>query len=510
MRKHPYPPRGSSTLEILIALFVLSLTLCAVILVIFGNQSLAIDAHNYQEALGLSKAQLEWAHALAEYDFNLLNSTSSTKTIDSITYTESLTVTQADLFTKKIDSAVLWQQGGRTVQVNLSTLLTNPTGLVSGNSCSSVLTSGWATPQLTGPIAIGSNTGGNPVTSMHAFNKKLYVTTSNTSGHNNDFYIFSLLMPQAPTLLSELDTNTTTAGLNDVAIASTTTNVFGFVANGVSPNFTTCSESATCSQLQILDMTNVAHPSVVRNYKLNSTLAPFVKGSGGQANANTVVYSNGYVYLGLTKTALGPEFNILDVGAKVGTPTNPVYLGGFSVGRGVSSITVSHGYAYLTTSDTTRELIVLDIHNPANPTQVTLFDAPGSSGFGLGNTSTVLGSTVFLGRNYVSNAPEFYALAASNPLGSLPVISSLDIGTNAHTEGISSLIVRGTIVFMTTTRTVQLWDITSITTPTLITSLDLSASGSVGITSTCEGNTVYIGGYKTATYKGAMYILSAT
>ena len=63
---------GFSTLELLIAFAVLTLSLTAVILVAFGNQSVAIDTELAQRALYLAAKNLDEAGALAISDFDAL------------------------------------------------------------------------------------------------------------------------------------------------------------------------------------------------------------------------------------------------------------------------------------------------------------------------------------------------------------------------------------------------------------------------------------------------------
>src|SRR3569832_1785768 len=62
--------RGVSTLEVLIAFAIMTFTLTAVILVVFGNQFFSFDLQTNIEALSKAEAQLENIRALARNNFS--------------------------------------------------------------------------------------------------------------------------------------------------------------------------------------------------------------------------------------------------------------------------------------------------------------------------------------------------------------------------------------------------------------------------------------------------------
>lgn len=498
--------KGGSTLEILIAFAILTLALSATAMVIFGNQYAALAAQLNQEALYKAQGMLEEARATSRFDINLVVASTSTDTSGSLVYTKMLSVSQIDLYLKQVTSTVSWSQHGRVLSVSLSTILGDSTNVQGGSTCSSVLTGNWNNPQLGTPIAVGSSVDGNPVTGLTVFNKKIYITTSNTHGHNDDFYIYDTsVMPESPTYLSSMDANIVTPGLNAVAFASTTEGAFAYVANANTPNWSTCNAKASCAQVQVISVNNPSSLSVIKNIKIPATSTPFVTGSGGQGIGNTVTYKNGYLYIGLTKTQSGPEFVIYDVGAGAGSPTNPKYVGSYAVGRGVNTIVVARGFAYLATNDNVREVLVLDVHTPSSPVAVGLFNAPGSLGFGAGYSLSLIGNTLYLGRNYVSNAPELFVLNVSTPASVLPAIASVDVGISSDPQSINGIVIRSTLAFLVTTDFLQIYNIANSVSPTLVHSLDVSSDGSVGAALACEGNYLYVGAYRSVNDKGVIY-----
>jgi len=488
--------RGVATLEILIAFTILMLSLTAVILVVFGNQSISIDTQTNSEAVSKAQAVMEIARALSRQDFNAVTSIAATP--DDI-YQKSLNVVSVDASTKQVTAIVSWISMGRSLSVRQTTLFTNPTA---GNTCSATLSGDWTNPQhydfsttdLISP-ASGNNSNGLSISDVKAYRQKLYMIAATTGNFKNTFYIFDLPAnpSQMPTYLGSMDNAAATDdGLSALAVFGN----YAYVANAHDANFQTCSQSSTCAQLQIIDITNSSAPAVKKSYKVPSALAPFVLGnmtSTGQAVGKSIFYSSGYVYLGLTKTASGPEFNIIDVH----DPLNPFWVGSYAVGRTVNSIYVKNNYAYLMTDDNARELLTLDISNKSNPTAVGLFNAPGSSGFGYGTSVALLGTKLYIGRSYVSNAPEFYILDNTNPASTLSSLGSKDIGTSANNDSVNTLTVREYLAFILTNKEFQIWNVSN---PAAIASYAVIPLGNFtngagtgsGTTLSCTGNYFYV------------------
>ncbi len=69
--------QGFSTLEMLIAMTILSLSLSAAVLLSGGNQSLSVDTQGDLAATGVARKALETQEALARKDFKMVNSTTT-------------------------------------------------------------------------------------------------------------------------------------------------------------------------------------------------------------------------------------------------------------------------------------------------------------------------------------------------------------------------------------------------------------------------------------------------
>ncbi len=507
--------RGFSIIEVVIAMAMAIVVISGVVIAsggfgstLRGYQSTILRGQTDAEALTQAEKLLEYMQSLGRQDFNLVNPI-ATSTADHTFFGSVDTRLQSDLLTKLVTATVSWRTDyGATSTTKLSTLVTNLDNVTSPSSCDSSLSGTWSTAQIATATEVGPPTvSGNPVTDIADFNKTLYITTSNTRGHNDDFYIYNFSTnPLSPTFVSSLDTNGVTPGVNSVAIASTSSNVYAFVSNGNGANWNTCSAGPSCAQLQVIDVTNTGTPIIVKNYKIPSAVVPFVLGSGGQAVPNIIVYKNGYLYVGLSKTSSGPEFVILDVGGGGGgaTPLNPVYRGSYAIGRGVNNIFIKNNYAYLATTDNARELIILDVTAGTNPTFVASYNTAGASGFGAGNSVTGVGAKIYLGRNYVAGAPEFYAFDVTNPATPLS-LGTFDPGVSPNTESINGIMVRDSLAFVVMTHFFQIWNIRNPAAISLVKTIDLGGIGVNGIASSCDGNYMFLGSYRTADDKGLLY-----
>lgn len=511
--------KGFATLEILIAFAILILCISAVIMIIFGNQSIAVDSEISNEAISKAQALLEKARADSGQDFNLVNPIITNEN-SSPYYTDKLDVeTQAtdstlDLWTKRVTSTVSWQTYGRTFSTIFTTLLTNRNAENGGDTCSSVLTGDWTQPKIKNTEKdfgqlIGDSLGTYSISGIDAYKNRLYITVDNTTLKNDPtFFIFDISQPNNPILIGKLDdAKSTKKGLTAVRVAENNSNgkIYAYTASA-----RPISGADNFGQLQIIDVSNPNLDS------WNPTIIHFpVSGVSGTSGGvgNSIFYKKGNVYLGLTKTSSGPEFNIIDVH----TPLTPFLVSGYFFGYSVNAIKVIGQYAYVahetdSVASSQEQLTVLDISN-SPPTRTSgYFNTAGI--FNSGKSIYTVGNTIYLGRlaskilGPDDKIPEFYALNASNPKS----IPSTPLGTIplATPESLHGLIVRDFLAFFTTTNKFQIWNISQLSTPLLLTSLNLPASGGdTTPTSDCEGNYFYIGSNDKTTNKGYLTIITS-
>ena len=494
---------GFSTLEILIAFGVLIMAVTAVILVIFGNQSVAVDTETNSEALSKAQAMLEVARADSRFDFNLVNPKTTTEVSGPLTYTKKLDVNQINLFTKQATSTVAWEMGNRTLYVALTTLLANPQEVDGGDTCSSVLTGDWMNPQKTeyefGSDILGDTSSGFPITSIQAFDKKLYVAVNNDNGNNDEtFFILDISDPTIkPAVLGRLDNspapNDISEGLNAMAVDGGN---YAFVANAYDSSPQDCSRADNCAQLQVIQtncvdnngdgIDDICSPAVVKDIKI-----PSVKTGNKLAQGTSIYYKDGIVYLGLAKAITGnDEFYVIDVGggAAGGSPVNPIVLDSAKIDNGVNSIFVKGNYAYIA-SPNDEELKIFDVSAPSSINEVGGFNS--SEGDGNGKSLYLVSNKLYLGKTVPNAGADFHILNNTDPASTLT-----EIGPGIDSaSSINGIIVRGYLAFFITNTQFQTWNISD---PTAIVSyaspLALPGTGIVqGTAADCEGNYIYVG-----------------
>ncbi len=506
--------RGFATLEIIIALAIVSLALSAVILVSFGSQFVLVDNQTSSEALTKAQEVLELARAASHTDFKLLNPTTQTDGM----YTKSLAVSSPDFFQKKVDATVSWQTGSRLQHVTLTELIANLGAADKSDTCDSNPSGDWTHPYVVNSTTdfgtlVGDVASKYSISDVEAYWNRLYVGVDKTSTPNTlpTLFIFDITDPTHLTLLGKIDTSPTTVGVNALTIASSSMGAFVYVANAVSSsNFATCTQAANCAQLQIFNVQSPASLPPPINYKI-----PGVTGDGN-GFGQSIFYANGYVYLGLNTTTSGPEFNIVDVH----NPTNPQWVGGYSFGYPVNAIFVKDSYAYVahTTSNAAsiqEQLTVLDVHDPTHPVRTGGFFNTAGSPLNGGKAVTVVGDTVYVGR-YASKItpltshdtiPEFYALGSSLS-GSIPAtpLGSLALPTPKSIHG---LVIRNSLAFFVTTSHFEVWDISDLAHITQSALLTLqTTTGGTPPSIDCEKNVFYVGS-NDSTGRGFLSIITA-
>jgi len=487
-RRFGFGGRGFSTIEVLIAMMVMVAVFSATALLSFGSQSMLAGGELNAGALSRAQKLLEHQQSLARKDFNLLQNIATTS--DGI-YRQSVSVGvwQGDPYaTKRVTALVSWADQNNTARsLSLDTLVSNIDHAVGGDTCGSVVSGDWVAPHisnyaltLTGilPSPPAGHTFGTstPITAIDAYKGKVYVALASTSAKVNDslFVLDSTDPVRGPQYLASVDNNTSSI---DGAEALKAAGGYLYVANAHDANFKTCKPSVNCAQVQIFDTSNSSSITSVAYYLLPTSSPPYVYGSGGQAVAKSISYKDGYLFLGLSKTGNGPEFNIIDVH----DPHVPVWIGGFAVGAIIKSIYTAHGYAYLATDDVARDLIVLDIHDPSSPSLVATYNAPNPHSESL----YMLGDRLFLGLTPAFGAPELRMLDVTDPLA--PALAgSQKIGASAV-----GVVVRDTLMFVLTSTTKQLkiFDISDVS--AIATTSILTMPG-VGTSLDCEGNTLYV------------------
>jgi hypothetical protein len=424
---------GMSTLEILIAFAVLTLSIGAIILLEFGNQSVAVDSELSEEAQSKAQEILEEARATSKGDFDSVNSIPAYT--DDI-YTKSLAVTDFTRCLKQITSTVSWNFYSHILETDLSTILANVNeALVLGGDCASISPYGdWSNPEKLNSIDTTPTT--LKATSLDVKNKIIYLSVDPTSASDPDFFIFdasNISKSSAPILASNLNTG---PGLESIDVADS----YAYIAN-----------DSKNGQLQIIDVNNIYNPI------LKTTFNVVPNGTDTNTVGTKIFYYDKTIYLGLKKNNYA-EFFVIDVS----NPLSPITKGSYEFNASVNSINVKGNYAYVATPNS-EEVTVLYIDKNSSQfmQKIGSFDAPGGSGNG--KNVKILGDKLYLGRT-VGNI-EFYILNINDPTN-ISILSSYDANTS-----INDMVIAGDYAYLVTSTSnseFQILDISDSAHPTSI------------------------------------------
>ena len=423
-------------MEILLAMEVMICALAAVVLMLFGAQDTAADLQAGSEAMARALKMLGEQRALARKDFRLVNSTS---TVDGI-FRESIEVAIRSYSIKNVKVIVGWKAGGRAQKIELSTLVADYNATAGNDTCDSNLSGDWSQPRkiiFNFAVLTGEAFENYAITDVDAYKGKLYITSNDSSANKETFFVFSINDPENPVLINKIDNDLNNTGLNAVAV--------GTARNGKTYAYVASASSFTRGQLQIIDVSeDIDPPQIVATFKIDSET---VNESG---IGNSVYYSEGLVYLGLTKTGSGSsggEFNIIDARDFPDRPLS--LLKSIPIGNNINSIFAKGKYVYLATPNS-QELKVFKIEDPAVPVFKEGFDWIGG---GNGKSVYAVGDVLYFGRTAPSLGPEFFILDNDDP-EKLQINNSVLPRPYAReiNSSVNGLIVRDYLAFLLTTK----------------------------------------------------------
>lgn len=435
--------KGFSTLELMIALAILSLVMGGVVLANYNSGYWSIASQTHNEALYKAKTMLEDLRATSRGDF--YSATSSALSVDmdaacaggGLCYFTSSVVTDLSMCSKYAKANVFWQVPNYpTTTVSLYTNLTNTTEAISlGGDCF-----------LNTPAGEWQNmvSGGVP-TSLSSI--------SGLDTLDGTLYVSSLASPYLQLVQdSFVSSCTNCAGpYNAIDAANDQTNGRTYVY---------AAASTTQTQLQIIDVTDKNNPAVVGS----TTLATIT----GAAPGWRIASYGRYVLLTARYISNSPtqdfEFHIFDVS----NPSAPAEVGKAKLNTSVYAILVHdqevsgmmRRFVYLGTTGA-QELRIFEIgtSTPVSVSEVPCVacDLPGGQTL---KSLTLLGNTLYAGRESTPGGSDLYAFDVTNP-ATVSILGQTDLGTG---RGVVALRASGRLLFVGTQNTVgtggqvELWD----------------------------------------------------
>ena len=447
--------RGSSILEVLIATAVLTLSISAVIMLSFANQSLKVDTDTSGEALLKAQKVLEDARAASRQDLSSV--AGYTDTSDPY-YTNELLVLDEEQCKKVVVGRTSWTiPPARPEKIELTTALGDiKTAVALGGDCiSEPPDSDWDNPTS---FASDNFNPGKP-TSIDVLNKIAYIggdktpflfiadATHATAGQSSGLFI---------TFANGFDAG---SKINSIDVAA-----WHDPATGLTRYYAYAAMDTTTNQLEVIDVTDIHNPVLVATRALAACV-----GNSYPQGYRLYYYKNRLYFV--TRETAGPEFHIFDVT----TPVNPTELGSGAC-RGTELTTTINNmivrdqlvggslrrFAYVADTRDSGELAVYDVTDPANIGAISEVVAarqnlPGAQD---GKSIYLIGNKIYFGRQSTPGGPDLYVYDATDPTTGLPLLGSQDINT-----GVIGLRVAGRFAFIGTPKTnseFQVWNISNL------------------------------------------------
>lgn len=437
--------KGMSTIELLIAFAIVLMAIVAVILLSFGNQSIAVDSQTNTEALAKARAFLEETRAENFDDITDCDDSGTDPcpgTEDTFYGREIEIAEETDCF-KSIRTTIGWTLGNRDLFVILSTFLTDiEKAQAQGGDCiTEPPDTNWDAPDR---FASDTFNPGKP-TALDVLNRIAYIGSD-----KNPF-------------LEIADTNGATLNQSS-GLFTTYTNGFTL---GVAPNsvdvakwvdplseetkyYAYLAMHDNVDQLKVVDVTEKTQPVI----KATATLLN-VNPLGSYPQGWKVMYYDDRLYV-ITRETAGAEFHIFDVS----TPTNPIELGsGTSIDITVEDMAIKEKsgkkYAYMATDQNLGEIKVYEITDPTNTGTISLEKSISLDGNNDGASIYIVGNKLYFGRQSTGGS-DLYIYDISSPTNPA-FLGSADIGT-----GVIGIRVAGPLAFLATPKTnkeFQVWRI---------------------------------------------------
>ncbi len=286
----------------------------------------------------------------------------------------------------------------------------------------SIVKKGWSTPFLattcSGGCGVSSSSGSwiwsGTANVSSPFNRQIYVSSVQRNGSGDVVTSGGTDDPDTKKITSRVSWNFTSARANIVELVTYVT------------NFT---------------------KSLLSNWALPHVLGlfDFTVGNSGNATANalSVAYSNGYVYVGRALSG-GTEL----IAVNISNPASPTVCATCTreLNGNVNDIEINGNYAYIASSNNTQELQIISISTPTALSTATLTTVDLTVG-NSGNATvdpvaiSILGTSLYMIRN---GGNEFIRFNITNPAA--PTI----VGTNSQYTGVpSDMVIHSNYAYVT-------------------------------------------------------------
>lgn len=466
------PLKGSSTLELLIAFAILTLSLTAMVSVMFGNQSVAVDTETANAGLSEAGALLETARADAREDYlGLITSMPETFAVGPLTYTKTLTVADLTPCKKQATSTVTWSLGPlRPQKIELTTLITDVVGALQlGGDCfANPPSGGWTNPTR---FASDTLSPGKP-TAIDVLDGIVYIgldkapwlaiadTRNAVLGQNSGLFVS---FPSLPLL---------TAQINSLDVIRWTD-----PSTGAKKRYLFAAIDTATNQFMVIDVTTMTAPQVV------AILSPCATGSFPEG---WYVYAYGDRLYFTTRETANKElhiYNIANPSVPVELPIGTAGCYGYELGSTIEQFVVrdqkvagvDKRYMFMATDQNSKEIRILDVTNSSSISEASNVDLAGNQD---GASIYLVGTNLYFGRMTSPTGPELYVYNIANP-SSPQLLGSREI--DASVLGIRVASQFGFLATSKTNKEFQVWNVSNPSTITNIATYNFGNIASQGI-----------------------------
>jgi hypothetical protein len=428
--------KGVALVEILVAFAVFALGMTAVMLVVFGGQSFALDSKLTQRALYHAERGIEESFASSRTAAGFLALASGTSSLESLLGDDEIYGDEIEIdvlpiseCVKKVKSRVSWNQEQRSRFAELvSIFVSASTSEALGGDCiTEEISDDWSNPEAFDATSLDFKKA-TDVSVVKNSGNRFAVLTSEKAGSSATFWAVDVTDPENPSIVGSYDTGTDMLAVTAVKI------------DDVSYAFAVGASSTTQGQLRVFDLTI---PSAIASGPVANRDLPNINQNCSPLSSSlcragvSIYYYDHKIYVGTKHLAFGVlgsnhELHIFNVS----DPTNPVWEGSVNVDRNVNNIVVRDGLAYLANGpgDTNDSLRVYDVSNPGTISMVGSFTVDHAQ---QGTRITILDGKLYFGLENNNSGPvnkkTFYILGLSNPANPTE-LGFKDLGIKKNTE----------------------------------------------------------------------------
>ena len=347
---------GSFLVEAIIAIAVFSVVAGSILVSLATQFGTAQSSRETAIATSYAEEAIEAARSIRDTDWNALAAgqhgiawtdgtwSFSGSANEADGFTRTLEVQEIDEHNRQVNVVVSWSPSGqRTRTVELSTILSdwrNAEQVDLGGD----LDGDWTYPEIVGTdFDFGAQFRGLAV---DVDGNILGLAGFGTVSQTNELVLLDVTNPYAPVVHGKLNTGT---GVNELSI-------------DLARNYVYMAYAGTSNQLQIVDISNIDAPVLVRQYSI----------PGNVQKGRSLDRIGNLVYFG-TEGPSTKEFSVIDVTDVM----HPVLRGNISVGNDINDIHVVGDYAYLATDVNGRELTIVDVSDSWNLKVKSYSNIPG-------------------------------------------------------------------------------------------------------------------------------------